>query len=127
MPMAKPAPTAIGIDTIPPTMAAANPLMLSSSNRLGLDDTTTDASAMPAMPAIIEPPTHETTARRRDDTPSSEATSWLVADARTASPVAVYRKKTKAAPAIPSVRPITPKRSQLMFTPNNENAGAREK
>src|SRR5436309_1700318 len=127
MPMANPAATAIGIDTMPPTMAAAKPLMLNRSSRLGFDDTTTDASAMPAMPATIEPPTQDTTARRREETPNRDATSWLVADARTANPVAVYRKKMNAAPARPSVRPMTPSRSQLMLTPNNAKAGDLEK
>src|SRR5881227_330710 len=127
MPMAKPAPTAIGIDTMPPTIAAAKPLMLIRNNRSGLDDTTTDARAIPAIPAIIDPPTHDTTASRLDDTPNSEATSRLVADARTARPVAVYLKNTKAAAASPRVRPMTPKRSQLMLTPNKAKAGALEK
>ena len=91
--MAKPAKAAMGKLTSPPTMAAAKPLIERRVSRFGFDDTTSEASAMPAMPAAIEPPTQETTARRFEDTPSKLATSGSVAEARMARPVDVKRKK----------------------------------
>ena len=90
---AEAAATAIGKLTMPPTMAAAKPLIDSRNSRPGLDEITTDARAMPATAATIEPLTHDTTESWRADTPSSEATSRSVATARMARPVAVKRKK----------------------------------
>ena len=78
---------------MPPTIAAAKPLIVKSNSRFGLDVTTSDASAMPPIPAVMDPPTQETMASLRDDTPRRLATSGSVAAARMASPVAVNRKK----------------------------------
>ncbi len=84
---------------MPPTIAAAKPLMVRRRRRFGSEETTTEASAIPATPATIEPDTHETTASVRADTPSRAATSGSVAEARMARPVRVARKNRQVVTA----------------------------
>src|SRR4051794_22734558 len=125
--MANPAPTAIGKLTMPPTMAAANPLIDNRKSSDGFDETTSDTKAMPATPATTDPPTHDTIDSCRAETPRSDETSRSVATARMASPVDVYLKKTYTAAASASTRPITPSRSHDTFTPATLKAAVRGK
>src|SRR3954462_2439865 len=125
--MAKPAPTAMGKLTRPPTMAAAKPLMESRNSSDGFDDTTSEASAMPATPATMEPPTHDTIDSWRADTPSSDDTSRSVATARMARPVEGDLKKTYTPAARARTSPMPPSRSQEMLTPATLNAAVRGK